>query len=230
MNASSPALPSASTATMPRRKGLLFILSSPSGAGKTTLSRMLRQHESELDVSVSCTTRPPRAAEQEGKDYIFLTSEEFKRRRDEGGFLESAKVFGHDYGTPKAFVMERLQAGRDVLFDIDWQGTQQLMEALPGDVVRVFLLPPSADELAARLARRAQDDDATIARRMAKAPNEISHYAEYEYIIINHEIEESLAQLRAILSAERLKRERMPGLSDFTSDLVRHIEKAKATH
>ncbi|MEQ8328520.1 MAG: guanylate kinase, partial [Parvibaculum sp.] len=167
------------------RRGLMLVLSSPSGAGKTTLSRRLLESDREIDMSVSATTRKPRPGEVEGKDYFFLTTEDFGIMRNKGDFLESAKVFDNYYGTPRKPVVEALAQGHDVLFDIDWQGTQQLDETAPEDLVKVFILPPSVQELERRLEKRAQDPADVVAARMAKASDEISHYQEYDYIIIN---------------------------------------------
>ena len=201
------------------RRGLMLVLSSPSGAGKTTLSRGLLASDDAVTMSVSMTTRPPRPGEVEGEDYIFVDPQQFGEMRNRGGLLEFAKVFDNYYGTPKAPVEAALSAGRDVLFDIDWQGTQQLQEAAADDLVRVFILPPTAAELERRLKSRAQDSSEVVSARMAQASDEISHYAEYEYIVVNHEAEESLGQIRAILTAERLKRARQTGLSDFVHGL-----------
>ena len=204
--------------TLPRR-GLMLVLSSPSGAGKTTLSRGLLASDDAVTMSVSMTTRPPRPGEVDGEDYIFVDPQKFGEMRNRGELLEFAKVFDNYYGTPKAPVEAALSAGRDVLFDIDWQGTQQLQEAAADDLVRVFILPPTAAELERRLKSRAQDSAEVVSARMAQASDEISHYAEYEYIVVNHEAEESLGQIRAILTAERLKRARQTGLSDFVHGL-----------
>jgi len=201
------------------RRGLLLVLSSPSGAGKTTLARALLDGDSGIHLSVSVTTRKARPGEVHGKDYHFIDEAAFSRLRDAGDLLEWARVFDHHYGTPRAAVEEALAAGRDVLFDIDWQGAQQLSEKLAGDLVRVFVLPPSGDVLEQRLHTRAQDPRDVVARRMAKAAAEISHWPEYDYVIVNSHLQDSIAGLRAILAAERLKRERLLGLSDFVRDL-----------
>lgn len=201
------------------RRGLMLVLSSPSGAGKTTLSRGLLASDDAVTMSVSMTTRPPRPGEVDGEDYIFVDPQQFGEMRNRGGLLEFAKVFDNYYGTPKAPVEAALSAGRDVLFDIDWQGTQQLQEAAADDLVRVFILPPTAAELERRLKSRAQDSAEVVSARMAQASDEISHYAEYEYIVVNHNAKESLGQIRAILTAERLKRARQTGLSDFVHGL-----------
>ncbi|MDO8838245.1 MAG: guanylate kinase [Parvibaculum sp.] len=201
------------------RRGLMLVLSSPSGAGKTTLSRRLLESDPEIDMSVSATTRKPRPGEVDGKDYFFLSTEDFGIMRNKGEFLESAKVFGNYYGTPRQPVEEALSKGRDVLFDIDWQGTQQLDETAPEDLVKVFILPPSAQELEKRLERRAQDPADVVASRMEKASDEISHYQEYEYIVVNDDADRAFAALLAILRAERLKRRRLTGLSNFVKQL-----------
>ncbi len=201
------------------RRGLMLVLSSPSGAGKTTLSRALIDGDDAITMSVSATTRRPRPGETHGKDYYFLSTEDFGIMLNKGEFLEHAKVFDNYYGTPKRPVDEALNAGRDVLFDIDWQGTQQLDESASEDLVKVFILPPSAYDLEKRLNSRAQDSAEVVAGRMAKASDEISHYQEYDYIIINENVDKSLAELRSILMAERLKRRRQTGLSDFVKRL-----------
>ena len=206
-----------------QRRGLLLVISSPSGAGKTTLSRRLLAEDSNITMSVSVTTRSPRPGETEAKDYHFISREEFGRMRDRGDLLEYAEVFGNSYGTPKRPVAEALQAGRDVLFDIDWQGTQQLAQAMEDDLVRIFILPPTAEELRLRLIRRAQDSATTVAKRMAKAADEISHWAEYDYVIINDDLESAARQLDGILTAERLKRRRRVGLTKFVRDLTKEL-------
>jgi len=204
-----------------RRRGLMLVLSSPSGAGKTTISRELLKRDDALILSVSATTRPPRPSEVEGRDYCFVSPERFDRMVAGEEFLEHATVFGHRYGTPRAPVERALAAGTDVLFDIDWQGTQQVAETAPRDLVRVFILPPSTRELEARLRRRAQDPEEVVQARMAKAADEISHWAEYDYIVVNRDMEQSLAEVQAILAAERLRRERQIGLHDFVEELRR---------
>ncbi|MAN63204.1 MAG: guanylate kinase [Parvibaculum sp.] len=205
------------------RRGLMLVLSSPSGAGKTTLSRRLLESDGEITMSVSATTRKPRPGEEEGKDYHFLTTEDFGVMRNKGEFLEHAKVFDNYYGTPKGPVEEALSAGRDVMFDIDWQGTQQLEESASNDLVKVFILPPSGHELEKRLNTRAQDPPDVVAGRMAKASDEISHYAEYDYIIVNDDVEKALKELTAILVAERVRRERRVGLRTFVQQLQRAL-------
>lgn len=202
------------------RRGLLIVLSSPSGAGKSTLSRMLMQADGDITMSVSATTRPIRPGERDGVDYHFVEDAEFDRLITHGEFVEWAPVFGYRYGTPKAPVKAALKDGRDILFDIDWQGTQQLHAAMGEDLVRIFLLPPSMDELERRLQDRGTDSDRVIADRMSRAAAEISHWAEYDYVLINRDTEQCLAQIRTVLAAERLKRARQIGLVAFVRDLV----------
>jgi len=202
-----------------QRRGLMLVLSSPSGAGKTTLSRQLLENDSHIQLSVSCTTRDKRPGEKDGVDYHFIDAATFRDMIDRGEFLEHARVFDHYYGTPAPPVEAALIDGRDMLFDIDWQGTQQLKEKGRDDLVTVFILPPSTRDLERRLISRAQDSADVVARRMAKAADEMSHWAEYDYAIINRDIATSLVQLKAILTAERLKRERQLGLSDFVKAL-----------
>ena len=212
--------PSANPVTGRRRRGLLIVLSSPSGAGKSTISRMLLQADAEVTMSVSATTRPRRPGESDDVDYHFVGDEEFDRLIAEGEFVEWAPVFDYRYGTPKAPVKQALKAGRDILFDIDWQGTQQLHAAMGEDLVRIFILPPSMEELERRLRSRGTDSAEVIAFRMQRAASEISHWAEYDYVLINRDTEACLAQVRAIVAAERLKRQRQVGLVAFTRDLV----------
>jgi len=213
-----PLTPAPSTAENHRR-GLLLVLSSPSGAGKSTLCRRLLAEEPELSMSVSLTTRPPRSGEVEGVHYHFVEHARFDRMVAADGLMEHATVFGNKYGTPRAPVDDQLRQGRDVLFDIDWQGTQQLAETARDDLVSVFILPPSAAELERRLHSRAQDSAAVIAQRMAKASDEMSHWAEYDYVIVNDDLDLSVVRIRAILAAERLKRRRQAGLADFVKTL-----------
>ena len=196
------------------RRGLMLVLSSPSGAGKTTLSRMLLDDPA-VDLSISVTTRPRRPAEEDGVHYHFIDRARFDAMVRNRELLEWAEVHGNCYGTPRAPVERVLAAGRDVLFDIDWQGTQQVREKARSDLVSVFVLPPSAPELARRLHTRAQDSEEVIRSRMAKAADEMSHWAEYDYVIVNRDLTDAFAELRAILAAERLKRERQTGLSAF---------------
>ncbi len=202
-----------------RRRGLLLVLSSPSGAGKTTITRRLLDRDPLLRLSISVTTRPKRPGEVDGADYYFVTPAEFERMVRGGELLKSALVFGHSYGTPKKPVEEALRHGRDVVFDIDWQGTQQLAQNAPDDLVSIFVLPPSIEELAQRLRGRAQDSDEVVASRMAKASDEMSHWAEYKYIVVNRDLDESLRDVQSILAAERLKRSRRIGLADFVTGL-----------
>lgn len=205
------------------RRGLMLVLSSPSGAGKTTLSRRLLDEDKNVMLSVSVTTRKMRPGEEDGRDYRFINRRQFDALVEKNELLEWAEVFDNYYGTPKKPVMDALAAGRDVLFDIDWQGTQQLGDKVPGDLVTVFVLPPSVPELKRRLDARAQDDYETIHRRMAKAADEMSHWAEYDYVVINRDLTQAFADVSAILAAERLKRERQPGLSDFVRSLQAKI-------
>ena len=197
----------------------MFVLSSPSGAGKTTLSRMLLRADRRIKLSVSVTTRPKRPGETDGRDYHFIDRRRFDAMVEKNELLEWAEVFGHCYGTPRRPVQEALRNGYDVLFDIDWQGTQQLREKARDDLVSVFILPPSVTELERRLKRRAQDSRTVIHGRMAKAAGEMSHWPEYDYVIVNRDKAEAFAEVRAILSAERLKRERQIGLSAFVRAL-----------
>jgi len=197
------------------RRGLMLVLSSPSGAGKSTISRALLNRDPDISMSVSVTTRPMRPGETEGEDYIFVDQEKFKQMAVAGEFLEHATVFENSYGTPKGPVEEILKQGRDVLFDVDWQGTQQLRENAERDLISIFILPPSTKELERRLQSRAQDPQDVVRKRMAKASSEMSHWAEYDYIIVNVDVDESVAQAQAILDAERLKRDRWVGLGDF---------------
>jgi len=201
------------------RRGLMFVLSSPSGAGKTTLSRLLLRADRNVELSVSVTTRPKRRGEIDGRDYHFIDRLRFDAMVESRELLEWAEVFGHRYGTPRQPVIAALRAGRDVLFDIDWQGTQQLREKARDDLVSVFILPPSVRELERRLKTRAQDTRDVIGARMGKAAGEMSHWPEYDYVIVNKDKDHAFAEVRAILAAERLKRERRIGLSDFVRSL-----------
>lgn len=202
-----------------QRRGLMLVLSSPSGAGKTTISRRLLELEPQLALSVSATTRAKRPGEVAGVDYHFVDLTEFNLMINRSEFLEYAKVFENYYGTPKAQVAKELTRGRDILFDIDWQGTQQLAHSAREDLVSIFVLPPSTQELERRLHARAQDSAEVVARRMAKAADEMSHWAEYDYIIVNHDIESSVDSVRSILRAERLRRQRQVGLTGFVKGL-----------
>ncbi|AOL93905.1 guanylate kinase [Porphyrobacter sp. LM 6] len=198
----------------------MFVLSSPSGAGKTTLSRMLLERDSEIRLSVSATTRPPRPGEIDGVHYHFVSADEFQRMIDEDDFYEWAEVFGHRYGTPKGRIRAALKEGQDFLFDIDWQGTQQLYQKDQQDVVRVFILPPSIEELHRRLQNRATDSAEVIAARMERARAEISHWDGYDYVIVNDDVEVCFDKVRAILDAERMKRARQTGLIPFVRGLM----------
>ena len=208
------------------RKGLLLILSSPSGAGKTTLTRRLMDWDRTIRFSISATTRPPRPGETDGREYYFTSRTEFEAKVAEGQMLEHAEVFGNLYGSPRAPVEAAMAQGRDTVFDIDWQGGQQIRNsALSRDVVSVFVLPPSIAELERRLRGRAQDSDAVIAGRMAKSRDEISHWAEYDYVIVNTDFDKAFNDLTTILQAERLRRDRQPNLSDFVRGLNREAMK-----
>jgi len=205
------------------RRGLMFVLSSPSGAGKTTLSRLLIERVRGLTLSVSATTRPMRPGEVDSRDYRFVDNKVFEQMVQRGELLEWARVFDNRYGTPRVPVEEALSSGRDVLFDIDWQGTQQLREKARADVVSVFILPPSAADLERRLHTRAQDSDDVIRGRMDRAAHELSHWAEYDYIVINQNVDEAFAEVHSILKAERLKRERRTGLTAFVRELQKQL-------
>lgn len=205
------------------RRGLLFVMSSPSGAGKTTLSRKLLAADRNITMSVSVTTRKPRPGETDGKDYHFISQSRFDDMVEKKQLLEYATVFGNSYGTPRAPVEAALVEGRDVLFDIDWQGTQQLAENMKDDLVRLFILPPTADSLRERLIKRAQDSTTVIAKRMAEASHEISHWPEYDYVVVNDDVEESHRMVMAILTAERLRRHRQLGLTDFVRGLTKKL-------
>ena len=202
-----------------KRRGLMLVLSSPSGAGKSTISRELLSREADLTMSVSATTRSPRPGEVEGKDYYFISKKTFEKMVTEDEFLEHATVFENSYGTPRAPVDAALAAGQDVLFDVDWQGTQQLRGRAGADLVRVFILPPSKNELERRLRGRAQDPEEVIKKRMDKAASEMEHYDEYDYIVVNVDVQDSVAEVQAILTAERLKKDRREGLYDFVGVL-----------
>lgn len=202
-----------------KRRGMMFVLSSPSGAGKTSLSRALIEQDGHLILSISATTRPMRPGEEDGKDYFFTGESDFLNQASNDEFLEYAKVFDAHYGTPAKFVDDQLADGMDVLFDIDWQGTQRLRKKREQDLVSIFILPPSMAELEARLHKRAQDDDETVLRRMTKASSEISHWDEYDYVIVNKDFDHSLEKLQSILDAERCKRIRRPGIKAFVESL-----------
>lgn len=206
------------TQMIPRR-GLMLVLSSPSGAGKSSISRFLLENDPNLYLSVSATSRKRRPGEVEGRDYSFVSTEEFQLMINRGDFYEYAKVFDHYYGTPKKPVEQKMAEGKDVLFDIDWQGTQQMKSQARDDLVSVFILPPSIAELEKRLNKRGQDSAETVAKRMSKASDEMSHYPEYDYIIVNHDLEDSVAQVQSILNAERHKRDRLTGLTQFMKSL-----------
>ncbi|MFT6557772.1 MAG: guanylate kinase [Sneathiella sp.] len=201
------------------RRGLMLVLSSPSGAGKTTISRSLLEEDDDLSMSVSATTRAPRPGEVEGKDYYFMQPVDFNLLINRDELLEHAKVFDHYYGTPKKAVEEALKAGKDILFDIDWQGTQQLAQKAGDDLVSIFILPPSTQALEQRLKTRAQDSDEVVAKRMSKASEEISHWAEYDYVVVNDDIERCRSEVKAILKAERVRRNRRTGLLTFVEQL-----------
>ena len=201
------------------RRGLMLVLSSPSGAGKTTIARLLLERESGVSLSVSVTTRPKRPSEVDGEDYFFVDLTEFNLMLNRREFLEHAKVFDHYYGTPRQPIEDALSEGQDILFDIDWQGEQQLKQSARDDLASVFILPPSTEELGRRLRQRAQDPSEVLITRMEKAPDELSHWPEYDYIVINKKIEETVAQVQSILIAERLKRERQTGLTEFVKRL-----------
>ena len=201
------------------RRGLMFVLSSPSGAGKSTLAKSLLQSDDNIAMSVSVTTRAPRPGEVEGVDYIFVSTDDFGLMVNRQQLLEHAKVFDHYYGTPREPVEQALASGKDVLFDIDWQGAQQLTEAAGDDLVKVFILPPSKQVLEERLHRRAQDPADVVAGRMAKANDELSHWAEYDYIVVNQDLDEAKGRIRSLLEAERLKRSRQTGLADFVKQI-----------
>lgn len=200
-----------------QRRGLMFVLSSPSGAGKTSLAHALLEQDHHLKNSISVTTRTKRQTEEHGKDYFFVKNDEFREMRDNGELLEHAEVFGHYYGTPKEFVFEQLEKGFDVIFDIDWQGTQQIAQLAPNDLVTVFILPPSLEILNERLRLRGLDDDQTIALRMNEAASEISHWPEYNYVIVNDDFNKTLNKVSAILNAERSRRKRQIGLAEFVN-------------
>ena len=202
-----------------RRRGLLLVLSSPSGAGKTTITRLLLERDPTLSLSVSVTTRPPRPGENDGRDYVFIDQVRFAKLIAAGELLEHATVFGNSYGTPRRPIEEALAAGYDIVTDIDWQGTQQLNQAMLEDLVKVFVLPPSIAALRDRLQRRAQDSAESVAARLAKSAEEMSHWPEYDYVIVNRDLDESVAEVAAIVTAERRRRTRQLGLAEFVNRL-----------
>lgn len=204
-----------------RQRGILLVLSSPSGAGKTTITRALATADPQLAVSVSVTTRPPRAGEIDGMHYRFISRDAFEAMAAAGELLEYATVFGNRYGTPRAPILAALDAGTDIISDVDWQGTQQLKEKARADLVSVFVLPPSLEALEERLRRRAQDSDEVVRARMVKSSDEMSHWAEYDYVVVNQDLDESVRRVRAILDAERARRERQVGLAEFVNRLRR---------
>jgi guanylate kinase len=205
------------------RRGILFVMSSPSGAGKTTLSRKLLAADSNISMSVSVTTRKPRPGEVDGRDYHFISQAQFDKMVHDKQLLEWATVFGNSYGTPRKPVEVALNVGCDVLFDIDWQGTQQLAQAMEDDLVRIFILPPNAESLRDRLIGRNQDTSSVVAKRMAEAPREISHWPEYDYVVVNDEVESSHKQIIAIVMAERLRRRRQVGLTEFVRAMTKSL-------
>lgn len=208
------------------RRGFMLVLSSPSGAGKTSISREILNRVEDIELSISLTTRPMRPGEENGKDYHFVHQETFKDKVNKGDLLEYAHVFSHYYGTPKAEIYQKLKQGIDVLFDIEWQGTQQLKQAAREDVVSIFILPPSMQALEERLKNRAQDTESVVKERMEMAEQEVSHWPEYDYVLVNHDFEKSINDVKSILLSERLKRERQPGLPEFVNKL-RHIKGLK---
>mgnify|MGYP000953990917 CR=1 FL=1 len=208
------------TANGIRRRGLMLVLSSPSGAGKSTIARNLLESDHDLTLSVSVTTRPRRGSEIEGVHYHFVSQREFERLRDTDALLEWAEVHGNFYATPREPVERAMAAGRDMLFDIDWQGALQLKEKMRADIVSVFILPPSMAELRSRLKRRAEDAEDVIARRLENARNEIEHWLDYDYVVVNRDLDQAFTEVKAIVAAERLRRDRNPGLFDFVSGLL----------
>jgi guanylate kinase len=208
-----------------RRRGFLLVLSSPSGAGKTTITRRLLERDSGLELSVSVTTRPPRVSEIDGRDYHFIDAARFAAMVASGKLLEHATVFGHSYGTPRAPIEAALAAGRDVVTDIDWQGTQQLKKSIRDDIVTIFVLPPGAAALESRLRSRAEDSDIVIAERMANSSEEMSHWPEYDYVVINDDLESCVSVVESILRAERIRRTGRVGLADFVNGIRRSLER-----
>lgn len=205
------------------RRGLMLVLSSPSGAGKTTIAKKLLKLEEDLTMSISVTTRPKRPGEIDGHDYYFTSREKFRAMVNSGELLEHAEIFGNGYGTPRKFVLDTLAEGQDIVFDIDWQGTQQLAQLARTDLISIFILPPSTEELERRLRGRNQDSEEIIQLRMSEASTEMSHWAEYTYVLINRDLDETVRHVQAILTAERLRRTRQLGLTDFVNEL-RHVE------
>lgn len=205
---------------MINRKGMMLVLSSPSGAGKTTLCKKLLELDKEIILSVSCTTRPKRKSEKNGKDYYFLSEEDFFKKKEKNLYIETAKVFDFYYGTPKKFVENNILKGNDILFDIDWQGAQKLSDFSIKDLVSIFILPPSTNELKARLKNRAEDSNEIVRRRMSMAKSEISHWIEYDYVLINNDINECINEILTIIKAERLKRVRQKDIFDFVDKLI----------
>lgn len=215
-----------STKSFEKRRGIMLVLSSPSGAGKTTLTRRLLGDDPDVEMSVSATTREPRPGEQDGKDYFFVSHERFKEMADDDQLLEHATVFENRYGTPKGPVLEALRKGKDVIFDIDWQGASQLVSSAPQDLVRIFILPPSVKALEERLRKRAQDSEEIVKKRMAEAESEISRWDAYDYVLVNDDLDQTYTDLKAIVRAERSKRERRPGMSDFVRELMQERDNA----
>ena len=212
------------------RRGLMLIVSSPSGAGKTTLTRRLLADDDDVVLSVSATTREPRRGEKNGRDYFFVSHDRFQEMIESDELLEHAVVFENRYGTPRGPVTEALQDGKDVIFDIDWQGTQQLMSSSRAiDLVRIFILPPSIAALETRLKQRGLDSEETIAKRMSKAESEISHWAEYDYVLVNDDVDQTYKDIKAIVQSERFKRERRPGMSEFVRTLMAECHSREET-
>lgn len=214
--------------TFGKRRGMMIILSSPSGAGKSSTSRMILAADKDIDLSVSATTRNIRPGEEDGVHYHFVSHDTFESMIADNAFFEHAKVFDNYYGTPKKPVFDALEQGKDVMFDIDWQGAQQMRHEAREDIVSIFLLPPSVADLKTRLMARNQDDEATVAKRMQGAEGEISHWAEYDYVLINRDLDETVRAVQSIIAAERLKRRRQPGTSKFAAQLLHEAQELKA--